>query len=204
MSHLFPMFLKLAERCCLVVGAGAVAEPKIASLLCTGARVVVVAPTANEKVHQWATKGQIELKVRVFEPADLDGIFLVIAATSCGETNNAIFREASRRAILCNAVDDPEHCDFYCPAVVRRGLLQVAISTGGSSPALAQRLRQELEQQFGAEYELWLEHLARLRRELRTRRMNPERRRGLLHSLASGDAFNEFKHRRTRVAGGQL
>ncbi len=197
------MFLKLADRRCLVVGGGTVAAPKIASLLCAGARVVVVAPKASEKVRYWAGHGQIEWKGRVFEAADLDGKFLVVAATSSPEINEMVFREASRREVLCNVVDDPEHCDFYYPAVVRRGLLQVAISTEGSSPALAQRLRQELEQQFGTEYEPWLEHLSRLRRELRTRPMRPECRRALLHTAAGQEAFSEFQRREKGGAGGQ-
>lgn len=201
MSRLFPMFLKVAERPCLVVGAGAIAEPKIESLLSAGARVLVVAPKASEKVQQWAAERKILWEVRIFESADLEGRFLAVVAASSRATNDAIFREATRRGILCNVVDDPEHCDFYYPAVVRRGPLQIAISTGGSSPALAQRLRHELEQQFGIEYEAWMQQLAQSRRELLARRMRPHRRRLLLHNLASREAFTEFTRSKQSAQG---
>src|ERR1700737_4902031 len=121
---LFPMFLKLEGRSCLVVGAGSVGAPKIESLLETGACVRVVAPRVNFAVGEWAGSGAISWEAREFVVSDLDGVFLVIAATSSREVNELIFREARRRNMLCNVVDDPEHCDFYYPAVVRRGNLQ--------------------------------------------------------------------------------
>lgn len=185
MTNLFPMFLKLEGRSCLVVGAGTVAEGKIGSLLLAGATVRVVAPQANVAVQEWARTGVIRWESREFCPLDLDGVFLVIAATSSNEVNGSVFREAQRRNVLCNVVDDPEHCDFYYPAVVRRGQLQIAISTAGESPALAQKLRRELESQYGPEYESWVERLGTARRELFARGINPEERRRQLHELAS-------------------
>jgi precorrin-2 dehydrogenase/sirohydrochlorin ferrochelatase len=125
-----------------------------------------------------------------FLPLDLEGAFLVIAATSLAEVNEAVFQEAQRRGILCNAVDDPEHCDFYYGAVVRRGDLQIAISTAGHSPALAQRLRLQLEEQFGPEYAPWLDQLGRAREHLFESSINPEERKALLHQLASSQAFD--------------
>lgn len=186
---LFPMFLKLEGRSCLVVGAGAIGEPKIGSLLTAGALVRVIAPRANALAAEWAQAGAIRWEAREFNNADLDGVFLVIAATSSREVNGAIFQEARRRNILCNVVDDPEHCDFYYPAVVRRGDLQLAISTNGHSPALAQRIRRELEIQFGPEYGEWLEELGRIRQELLASGIDPDVRRRLLHQLASREAF---------------
>ena len=121
-------------------GRGMIGEPKIESLLASGASVRVVAPHATAIVAGWAQAGRIAWELREFTPTDLDGVFLVIAATSSREVNGAIFRECQRRSILCNVVDDPEYCDFYYPAVVRRGDLQLAISTNGHSPALAQRI----------------------------------------------------------------
>ena len=126
---LFPMFMKLEGRPCLVVGAGAIGEPKIDSLLTSGASVRVIAPSASPAVAEWARDGSILWEAREFNNSDLDGVFLVIAATSSRQVNGAIFREAQQRNILCNVVDDPEYCDFYYPAVVRRGDLQLAIST---------------------------------------------------------------------------
>jgi precorrin-2 dehydrogenase/sirohydrochlorin ferrochelatase len=186
---LFPIFLKLEGRSCLVVGAGVIGEPKIESLLTSGASIRVIAPFATAAVAEWAWAGRIVWESREFNTADLDGVFLVIAATSSREVNGAIFHEAQQRNILCNVVDDPEYCDFYYPAVVRRGDLQLAISTNGHSPALAQRIRRELEIQFGPEYGEWLEELGKIRHQLFASGMNPDERRRLLHELASRDAF---------------
>ena len=115
------MFLKLEGRSCLVVGAGTIGQSKIRSLLVAGASVRVVAPHANAAVAEWARAGVITWEARGFNSADLDGAFLVVAATSFPDVNETIFREAQRRNVLCNVADDPEHCDFYYPAVVRRG-----------------------------------------------------------------------------------
>jgi uroporphyrin-III C-methyltransferase / precorrin-2 dehydrogenase / sirohydrochlorin ferrochelatase len=186
---MFPMFLKLDGRRCLVVGAGKVAEGKIRSLLQAGASVRVVAPEAVLQVRKWALAGTIEWKARGFEPRDLDGVFLVIAATSSPVLNAQVFAEAGKKNVLCNSVDDPEHCDFYYPAVVNRGDLQIAISTNGRSPALAQRLRKELEEQFGPEYQTWVKELGEAREELTAKKVALEPRRKLLHELASREAF---------------
>jgi len=183
------MFLKLEGRSCLVVGAGAIGEPKIESLLTSGASVRVVAPDASSIVAEWARAAAIVWDAREFNSADLDGVFLVIAATSSRGVNGTIFREAQQRNILCNVVDDPEYCDFYYPAVVRRGDLQVAISTNGHSPALAQRIRRELEIQFGTEYGEWLTKLGKIRQQLFASEMNPDERRRVLHELASREGF---------------
>ncbi len=183
------MFVKLEGRECLVVGAGNIAEGKIPGLLQAGAKIRVVAPQANTAIAGWAASGKILWQQRGFTPSDLDGAFLVIAATSLRDLNEVVFREARERGVLCNAVDDPEHCDFYYPAVVRRGALQLAISTAGQSPALAQRLRRELEEQFGPEYAEWLEQLGKERERLFASDLDPEARRKLLHDLASREAF---------------
>src|SRR6185312_11230890 len=184
---LFPMFLKLESRSTLVVGAGMIATPKIESLLQAGARVRVAAPEASETVAQWAPEGRIELIAKSFEPADLSDVFLAIVATSSREVNAKVFEEARLRKILCNVVDDPEHCDFYYPSVVRRGKLQLAISTEGQSPALAQKLRLELEAQYGPEYEQWVEQLGAERTRLFQSDIDPEVRRRRLHELAAGN-----------------
>ena len=190
---LFPMFVKLEGRSCLVVGAGAIGEPKIGSLLISGASVRVIAPQVSPAVAEWARAGAIVWEAREFKATDLDGVFSVIAATSSREVNGAIFHEAQQRNILCNVVDDPEYCDFYYPAVVRRGDLQLAISTNGHSPALAQRIRRELEIQFGPEYGEWLEELGKIRQQLFASGMNPDERRRLLHELASREAFERMQ-----------
>lgn len=181
--------MKLAGRRCVVVGAGKIGEPKIQSLLTAEAEVTVIAPDATPVVEAWAHSQTISWHRRAFEAADLDGATLVIAATPSPEVNESVFLEAQRRGILCNSVDDPEHCDFFYPAVVRRGDLQIAISTAGHSPALAQRLRSELEEQFGPEYAEWVDALGEERQRLFSLDIDPEERRRKLHKLAGSEPF---------------
>ena len=181
---LFPMFLKLQDRQCLVVGAGAIGEGKTQSLIEAGALVSVVAPRATERLQELAATGAITWLKRKFKPSDLEGKFLVIAATSSPSVNELVFRESRRRHVLCNAVDDPPHCDFFYGAVVRRGDLQIAISTNGKSPALAQRLRQLLEQQFSPGFAEKVDELGAAREKLFRSQMEPSRRRRLLHRMA--------------------
>ena len=182
---MFPIFLKLESRRCLVVGAGTVAAGKISGLLAERAAIKVVAPQAVEPIRNWAAAGAIEFEERPFESKDLDDAFLVIVATSSPEVNRQVFQEAREKRVLCNAVDDPANCDFYYGAVVNRGDLQIAISTNGNSPSLAQRIRQELERQFGPEYETWVAELGRQREELFASDIDPESRKQILHELAS-------------------
>jgi len=197
------MFLKLGGRPSLVVGGGTIAESKIASLIEADARVLVVAPDATPGVRSWAQAKRVEWRQRGFQPSDLDGMFIVVAATSSTELHKQIFQEATRRGVLCNIVDVPELCDFYYPAVLQRGALQIAVSTSGQSPALAQRLRIELEEQFGPEYEAWLEYLGEARDKLQSQKLDIEERRRLLHELSSQEAFEAFRreHKRARSSG---
>jgi precorrin-2 dehydrogenase/sirohydrochlorin ferrochelatase len=167
--------------------------------LTSGASVRVIAPQVSPAVAEWARAGAIVWEVREFKATDLDGVFLVIAATSSREVNGAIFREAQQRNILCNVVDDPEYCDFYYPAVVSRGDFQLAISTNGHSPALAQRIRRELEIQFGPEYGEWLEKLGKIRQQLFASGMNSDERRRRLHELASREAFERMQSAEMKV-----
>jgi len=196
---LFPAFLKLEGRRCLVVGAGPVAEEKIEGLLRAGADIRVVAPHATARIRAWARAKKIRWEERKFRPLNLAKVFLVVAATSSRALHAQIYREARRRAVLCNVVDDPKHCDFYYGSVVRRGALQIAISTAGHSPALAQRLRKKIEREFGEEYELWLEDLGKARKGLFGKAISPRRRRALLHRLASQASFEDFVRRRKRL-----
>ncbi len=190
--EMFPLFLKLEGRPCLLVGGGRVGEGKLKSLLRAGARVKVVAPKVTADVQRLAKSAEIVWRKRKFTARDLDGMFLVVAATSSHPTNAGIFEEARRRGVLCNAVDDPRNCDFYYPAVLRRGNLQIAISTAGSSPELAARLRKEMESFFGPEYGPWLDHLGRQREDLLRAPLPAARRQHLLRRLASRRAFEQF------------
>lgn len=189
MSSLFPMFLKLEGKRCLVVGAGTVGAPKIVRLAETGARVSVIALEAREEINELAGEKKIVLELRAFEANDLDGKFLAVVATASPALNQAIYEEAQRRGVLCNVVDVPELCDFYYPAVVQRGDLQIAISTNGQSPSLAQKLRQQLEKQFGPGYAPWVAELGATRKLVLASSFSPERKRELLHSLAGREAF---------------
>jgi len=191
-KSLFPAFLKLAGRRCLVVGGGPVAEEKIAGLLRTGARLHVVAPHVTSQIQSWARTKTIRWSARTFRLSDLSGVFLVVAATSSPALHAQIYRDAKRRGILCNVVDDPKHCDFYYGAVVRRGALQIAISTAGHSPALAQRLKKQIEQEIGSEYESWVASLGKQRKKFFARKLSPQQRRRLLHQLASRNSLEEF------------
>jgi precorrin-2 dehydrogenase / sirohydrochlorin ferrochelatase len=197
---LFPAFLKLENRLVIVIGGGSIATQKIPSLLQAGARARVISPKLHPHLAEYVRRREIDWHPKPFSHDDLEGAFLVIAATSIRELNAAVFAEAERRNILCNSVDDIEHCHFYYGSVVQRGDLQIAISTNGKSPALAQRLRLELEQQFGPEYAAWLEWLGAAREVLRAQSSgaDTETAKRWLHLLASQPSFEEFrKHSRS-------
>ncbi len=188
MTSLFPMFLKLTGKTVLVVGAGRIGESKIAGLRDTGARIRVVSLDASTAVREWARVGEIELELRGFSPDDLAGASLVVGATNSRTLNERVYREAQLRGVLCNVVDVPELCDFYYPSVVKRGDLQIAISTAGNSPSLAQRIRQQLEKQYGPAYAEWVAELGETRKLVLASDLDKERKLDLLHSLASREA----------------
>jgi uroporphyrin-III C-methyltransferase len=181
---MLPIFLKLDGRRCLLVGAGNVALDKIGSLLKTGLELCVIAPEARPEIQQLARDGKLELILRAFEPADLDGSFVVVTATDSAEVNGQVYREAVERGILCNSVDDIPNCDFYFGSIVTRGDLQIAISSAGQSPAVAQQLRQEIDEQLPEDLGTWLASLGHLRREVLAIHPAGEPRRLLLHQLA--------------------
>jgi precorrin-2 dehydrogenase len=144
--------LRLDGRRCLVVGGGEVALEKVEGLLTCGAAVTLVAPTAHEELRALAAEGSIAWEQRGYEPGDLEGSFLVIAATDDSEVNIAVHEDAEARAMLVNVVDVPPLCNFILPAIVRSGPLAIAISTAGASPALAKRMKREIAEQFGEDY----------------------------------------------------
>jgi precorrin-2 dehydrogenase/sirohydrochlorin ferrochelatase len=183
---LFPIFLKLTARPCLVIGAGNLAESKIESLRAAEAQVTVIAPQASRAIEELAASGEITLQRREYSAGDVvEGTFLVVTATDVPEVNRAVYLEATSKSVICNAVDDPPYCDFYFPSVVRRGDLQIAISTAGDSPALAQRLRKEINAALPLDTGAWLAELGNLRREVLQLEPLNEARKQLLHTLAS-------------------
>ena len=192
MPSLFPIFVKLEGRRILVVGAGNIAEQKLNGLLRSGADIHVVAPLAKDSIQNLAGEGKLRWSQREFTPSDLDQAWIVIAATGNPKTNQTIYNQAEAKGVLCNAVDEPERCHFYYPAVVQRGDLQIAISTAGQSPALAQRIRKQLEQQFGDGYGEWLNWLGQVRGRLFSRPVDPQRRKKILHRIARPEVYDRF------------
>lgn len=205
MTSLFPMFMKLNDRTCLVVGAGNIGEQKIAGLLETGARIRVVTIEATATVREWAREGKIELELRPYRSSDLEGVFLTVVATSSRSLNERIYGDAQARRVLCNVVDVPDLCDFFYPSVVRRGDLQIAVSTSGQSPSLAQKIRQQLEKQFGPAYAAWVAELGETRKLILASDLDREQKLELLHSLASREAAEaaiaEHGHKTSEVVG---
>lgn len=165
---MYTIALVLQKRPCVVVGGGIIAERKIVPLLESDARVLVISDNVTPSIKKWADEGQLTWLSRRFAPGDLHGAFLVIAATNDRQVNESIAQEAAQEKALINVVDDPELCDFYVPAVLKRGDLQIAISSGGKSPVLSKHLRERLENQFGEEYGLFLDMVQRLRERMKS------------------------------------
>jgi precorrin-2 dehydrogenase/sirohydrochlorin ferrochelatase len=192
-ANLYPLFINLQDRLCVVVGGGEMAEAKVRELLDAGARVRLIAPQVTSQISTWAECESLQWKSRAYENGDLCDAFLVVSIAD-KETNARVFADAEEQHIFCNAVDDIPNCNCYASAVVRRGPLQIAISTAGNSPALAQRLRMELEEQFSEEYGAWVRHLGEARSRLfEDTTTNSENRSKLLHEQASRAAFEEFR-----------
>jgi len=180
----YPLTLVGLEKArCVVVGGGEVAARKVVALRQAGAHPQVISPAVGEALQRQAEAGEIELIPRRYQDGDLLGARLVIAATDDPETNEAVWQEAQARGILVNVVDDPPHCNFYVPATVRRGALTLSISTGGTSPALARRIRQNLEQQYDTAYERYLALLGRLRPLIQETVSDAARRKALWEDL---------------------
>jgi len=145
MPTVYPVFLNLTGRRCVIIGGGQIAEGKISKLLDSGAKIIVISPDATQGIRGFAERGQIEFDLRKYQEGDLQGAFLVIAATNDRVVNQEIFEEAEKQGILLNAVDDMPRCSFIAPSIVEKGPVTVAISTGGASPALARKLRENME-----------------------------------------------------------
>lgn len=182
---LYPIFLKLEGRKVLIVGGGKVAEEKIYAVLRSANDVTVVAPELSPRIREWVEAGRLHHVAGEYRSGMAREFFLVIACTDSEAVNRKIYAEAQEAGVLCNAVDDPAYCDFYAPAVVRRGDFQIAISTGGNSPALAQRVRKDLEENFGPEYESWTGWLGRMREGIVKALPRSQKRTELLHLLAA-------------------
>ena len=165
----YPVFLSLQDRCCLVVGGGAVAAGKVTGLLAAGARVRIVSPTLSAALDELRAEGRIEYRRRTYEELDADGVALVMVATNDPVVNAQVAAACRRRRIWVNVADDPPNCDFILPSVIRRGKVTLAASTSGASPALARKLREELEDFLSEDFAALADLLGDVRTELQER-----------------------------------
>ena len=194
MNRLYPLFLNLEGKRCLVVGGGGVAERKVKSLLECGADVTVIAPAVTEYIERAAKEGSINLEMRSYRSGDVEGYFLVIGATDLLEINESAAREAAESGLLYNIVDIPELCNFFVPSVVSSGDLKIAVSTNGRSPALAKKIRQELEKQYGEEYAFFLEYLGKIREKLlRDKTIDEKRRKQIFEDIVNSDVLEYLR-----------
>ena len=170
----YPIFLQLEDRRCLVVGGGREAQRKVEGLLAAGGSVTVIAPTLADDLQRLLAEGRIEYVRREYREGDLDGYEVCMVATDDGTVNAQVAAEGRRRRVWVNAADDPANCDFILPAIIRRGAITVAASTGGGSPALARRLREELDAYLTEEMPALAELLKEVRAELKSRGILPD------------------------------
>jgi len=179
----YPVNLDIQNRKCLVVGGGSVGTRKVLTLLECGAVVTVVSSDVAEELLELAEKKMIELKKRPYESSDIDGMFLVIGATDNEALNRQINKDAEHQNKLCNIADRPEACNFVLPSIVNRGNLVIAISTSGKSPAFAKKMRQDLEKEFGEEYDEFLQLMGAIRKKALSEKHEPEAHKHLFEQL---------------------
>lgn len=196
----FPVFLNLEGRRCLVIGGSRLAAEKAFSLRTCGARVTVVSETLVDELAEAALLGQVQWIRRDYQPGDLDGFFLAVAAPDDRSINGTIFREAEQRGVLFNALDDPPHCQFIFPSVHRQGDLVLAISTAGVAPALAVRLRQRFGAELGPEYDEFLRLAAEYRDDITGQLPEFPPRRDLWYRIVDSDIVNLIRQGRADEA----
>lgn len=192
----YPLCLKLKEKPCLVVGGGKVAERKTLSLLESGARVTVVSPRLTPLLSRLAGEGKVAYRNKEYSSEDLKGAFLVVAATGDPLVNQGVAKEAEEQGLLVSVVDNPEGGNFIFPAVVRREDLILSVSTGGKSPFLARRLRQELEARYGPEYGALLSLWGELRPKINAWFPDPGQRQEIFARLADSDLLELIRRGR--------
>lgn len=196
----YPICLELKGRRCLVIGGGGIAEHKVNSLLACEALVTVISPEVTPGLKDLIDQKKVAYRPKKYEEEDLDRAFLVIAATNRPEVNAQVYRDASRRNILVNVVDCPKYCNFIVPALIKRGDLLLSISTSGKSPALAKKIREKLEREFGEEYETFLKIIGELREKIYQRVKDPYLRRTLINQILDSDLLDLLKKGELRSA----
>ncbi len=195
----YPVNLDIRGRRSLVVGGGGVGTRKVKGLLECQASVTLVSPEATPILSDLAQEELIEWKRRNYESSDIEGMFLVIAASDNEALNRRIHSDAQQANILCNVADQPENCNFTLPSVIRRGDLQITISTSGKSPAFSKYLRKKLEKQFGSEYGEFLRLMGQLRKKLLAESHAPETHKAIFESLIEKGLLNMIKSRDTET-----
>ena len=177
MPDYYPVFLNLAGKRCVIIGGGTIAQGKIGGLLQAGCQITVISPDATPGIRQAAQRGDVTWLERTYQPGDLEGAFIGVAATNVWHVNREIYEEAERLGVLLNVVDDPDLCSFIAPSVVKREPVTLAISTGGASPALARKLRETLAHAGALEWADLADVLAQARRIVKEKRVviDPER-----------------------------
>jgi precorrin-2 dehydrogenase/sirohydrochlorin ferrochelatase len=183
----YPVCIDLEGKECIVVGGGRVAQRKVFGLLSCGARVTVISPGLTEELSSLLAKGEITWENRAYRSGDLQHAFLVIAATDDEETQKQVHREASERNLLLNVADVPRRCNFILPATVRQGDLAISVSTAGKSPALARKLRMELEKRYGVEYRAVVNILGAVRSVILASGLSQRDNEQLFNELLHGD-----------------
>jgi precorrin-2 dehydrogenase/sirohydrochlorin ferrochelatase len=186
----YPVFLDVRERPCVVVGGGRVAERKAIALFDAGANLTVVSPALTPALRELAGKGKIMHQPREYREQDLAGAFLVIAATDDAVVNGDVARACRKNGSLVNVATSPDESSFIVPSVVERGDLLIAVSTCGDSPALARKVREDLEKAYGAEYGVFLEKMANLRRRLLQEVPDEEVRRTVYQAVVDSDVLS--------------
>ena len=186
------------------VGGGQVAERKTLSLLEAGANVTVISPSLTQKLQELSQSGKIIHLPKTFDDKDLTGALLVIAATDSREVNTSIGRLCKKRNILVNVVTPPDESSFIVPSVVERGELLIAVSTSGMSPALSKKIREELEERYGPEYEVFLRKMSMLRNRLMNEVKDEGVRREILQALADSDVISLLKEGKIHDADHRL
>lgn len=184
---LYPVNLDVRDLLCVVIGGGTVAGRKVASLLPCGAKVSVISPVVIPRIAEWAATGLLDLKLREYRNGDLTDAKLVFAATNSRVIQKQIVAEAKTAGILVNVVNMPESCTFQVPASCRRGELLISVATGGGSPALAARIRKELETVYGPEYELLVALMADVRKQIVGADSDTTRHKQLFEQLLDSD-----------------
>ena len=189
----YPIFVRVVGRECLVIGGGAVAARKVESLVNAGAAVTVISPELPPEITDLAAAGQVTHHRRCYQRGDLRGFFLAYAVTADVAVQTQIAAEATAAGVLLNVVDVPQLCTFIVPSVMKRGDLVIATSTSGTSPALARRIRQDLEHSFGPEYDAALRLLGRLRESFRARGVPAVERQRMFGTLVDSELIDYLR-----------